>query len=160
MFGIGALKEHLLKQAQADRKIGPSLPTYPEIGSGPGDEAPAITETWRDCPGCRWRRTKTDSSHTRVPGVCKHPLVEPVSYNCPGCKHHKPDAHSDHTYEPGECRLIQKTNRPTATRRRGKHPRAPGLPPDDLPVSTAQAQLPDGTDLGAGDEEGLDPPRG
>ena len=48
--GICALKKHLLK---AGKRIGTSMPAYPEMGSGPGDEPQADPEAWRKCPGCR-----------------------------------------------------------------------------------------------------------
>ena len=35
-------------------------------------------ESWRKCPGCLGRMSKEDPAHSRTPGICKHPLVEPI----------------------------------------------------------------------------------
>ena len=123
----------------------------PSIATGADDtvrgDVDDGAEAWRKCPGCKGRMAATDPSHTREPGVCKHPSVEPIVYGCKGCQDRRPMAHSSHTYLPGECKFHTGGGRIVATRRRGKHPRPPATPASDLPAADAQAQLPDGSDL-------------
>ena len=91
---------------------------------------------------------KTDSSHNRVEGVCKHPFVEPVVHECRGCQKRMPEASLSHSHIPGECKFSNSFGRRSAPRT-GRHPRAPRVPAHGIPGSDAQAQLPDGTDLGS-----------
>ena len=130
-------------------------PSFPSIGVGPGDDEPspeAGNEAWRGCPGCRWRRTKTDPSHNRVPDVCKYPLEESIKWECPGCENYKNAGDSSHTYEAGKCKFHTQTPRLSGKKRQGKHPREPSTPSARHPTADLQAQLPDGADLGAADE--------
>ena len=87
--GISALKKDLLRPAPSSM--------FPETGTGPGDatseDVVAAQESWKDCPGCKWRRNKTVPSHTREPGVCKHPLTESIEYKCSGCRNWQCDRH-------------------------------------------------------------------
>ena len=129
---------------------------YPSVGSGSNDvdepqpdEVP--DEAWKNCPGCTGRQSATDTRHNRIPGVCKHPLVQPDMYDCKGCQAHRPSGHGDHTYETGRCRWSVTDTR-TGKRRSGKHPRPPAVKASASPTADLQAQLPDGTDLGAEDE--------
>ena len=80
------------------------IPCFPSVGSGPGDEGEVqVSEPWRKCKGCLWRLHKYDTLHTRRPGECKHPNVEPADFQCPGCVNHKPRSDASHTYGP-DCR--------------------------------------------------------
>ena len=139
---------------------------YPEIGTGPDDPSeepepqPKDRPPWYACPGCRWNRRKDDPSHNRVEGICKCPHVAPVVLGCKGCRQYKPDGHHTHTYIPGECKFADTAGRNSGPRkpRKGQHPREPSIPARSTPAQEAQAQLPDGTDLGAGDEEAASVP--
>ena len=136
------------------RVLQSALPSYPTVGTDPSDPSPPPEpqDFWRKCPGCRARAPKTDDRHNRRPGECKHPDVASITYKCPGCRLHRPAGHSDHTYEPPDCRLGSTSMQTRQTRRTGAHPRPPAARPVHSPVADAQAQLPDGTDLAAGDE--------
>jgi len=136
---------------------------YPSIATGTDGEDPSraqasqaegdnlAEEAWRQCPGCKGRMNKRHPAHNRTPGVCKHPLVEPWQHNCPGCIASKPSGDSSHNYMPGSCRWYSTQNR-SGKARTGHHPRAPRVRASASPTADLQAQLPDGTDLGAGDE--------
>ena len=142
-----------------------NLPEYenmfPAVGTDTADSAaapPAAEEAWRKCDGCRWRRSKTDPSHNREPGICKYPLDAPVEWDCPGCRKHANAGDSSHTYEPGSCKFTQVESRLVGQRRQGRHPREPSKPAARHPTADLQAQLPDGAFLGAADEAALQPP--
>ena len=143
--GICALEKHVKH---------PILQSFPSIAtsteSGDADAQPA--EAWRGCPGCRGRMASTDPAHNRVAGICKHPFVEPVVWGCRGCAKRLPEGSFAHTYIPGECKFSSRSGRASAPRRRGKHPRPPAILETGTPAADLQAQLPDGTDLGAADE--------
>ena len=62
----------------------------------------------------------------------------------------KPAGDSSHTYAQGECKHMTIAHR-KGIHRKGHHPREPAKRADELPVQDSQAQLPDGTDLGAGE---------
>ena len=129
--------------------------SYPSIGSGPSDPDPETElvegERWRNCKGCLWRRPKTDSAHSRVPGECKYPLTQAVTWECPGCKAPKPRWDSSHTYTPNECKWATASTR-TSKQRSGRHPREPRQRASAEPTARLQATGPDG-ELGRGDEE-------
>ena len=143
--GIVALKQFLQRHTVA---------AFPSIGVGGEDDGVAddavsgSSQSWRNCPGCRGRMNKTDASHNRVDGVCKHPFVEPVVHECRGCQKRLPEASLTHSHIPGECKFSSSFGRRFAPRT-GKHPRAPRVPAHGIPGSDAQAQLPDGSDLGS-----------
>ena len=140
----------------------PSTSAFPAISTGP-DTAGAEPgedeqdnadddQSWRKCPGCRGRMSKEDPAHNRTPGVCKHPLVEPIVYDCKGCRKRQPEGSFAHNYIPGECKFTSKPGRGTSTKRRGKHPRSPATSATGVPATDLQAQLPGGKDLGEDDE--------
>ena len=129
---------------------------YPSVGSGPGDcdtaaEVPrSESEPWRLCPGCRGRQARYDPRHSRVRGQCKFPDDEPHVFECPGCKAHRPIDHPTHTRGP-DCRLPLIEER-LGARRSGQHPRQPARRASASVAQDRQAQLPDGSDLGAVEE--------
>ena len=147
----------LVSDSELDVEDSDVAQTYPTIATGTTDTSEDQgSEPWRECPGCRWRRSKTDPSHNRVQGICKHANVAPVVWGCPGCKNFQPAGASTHTYVPGECKFHETSGRSVPTRRRGRHPRQPAAASSSVPVGDAQAQLSDGTDLAAADEEEFD----
>ena len=132
---------------------------FPSTAAGPdraGEPPPAAPEPAADqytCPACRWRRPKTDPSHTRDPDTCRHPLVEPINWPCPGCRANRPRSHEDHTLEVGNCRWHSaQTRQGAGAPRRGRHPRAGRQRASAEPT----AGLGDPA-LGAGDEARLAP---
>ena len=128
----------------AVQKLQHTSPAFPSVGVGP-DDVPgpgAGDEAWRGCPGCLWRRTKTDASHNRVPDVCKHPLVESITWECPGCTQYKITRDDNHTCEPGKCKFHSQQSRLSSQRRRGKHPREPSTPAaSQQPTSRRNCQV-------------------
>ena len=143
----------------ANQLTAPAEAVYPSVASGPAgpdDKGPEEAEEvegkewWRACPGCRGRQNKIDDRHNRIPGQCKYPEVESVSWNCDGCKNHRPRGHPSHTMGP-DCKhviLEERKGQP----RRGKHPRPPARKARDDASRDLQAQLPDQSDLGAVEE--------
>ena len=109
---------------------------------------PTKVEPFPNCPGCRGHVAASDKRHTRIPGECRYPDTPTVEYSCPGCRKNKPAGHEDHTYVDGECRQVSIASR-GYTERKGKHPRPPTTKAQKCPTSDAQAQLPDGSDLGS-----------
>ena len=99
---------------------------FPTVSAGtddpPGQPDTGGDEAWRKCPGCRWRRRNDDPSHTRIPGECKHPLVQPVEWTCPGCKANRRRDHESHTFEAGNCKWAMAGVR-AGVPRQGRHPR-------------------------------------
>jgi hypothetical protein len=63
------------------------------------------------CPGCDQGVWKHSWRHTRVLGVCRHPLVETIRMNCPACDDDKEQDHKDHTLKLGDCRWAVKSYR-------------------------------------------------
>ena len=110
------------------------------------------SEPFPNCPGCRGHQSSTDSRHTRVLGECRFPDTESIEWSCPGCKKNKPAGHEDHTYVHGECKQVSISSR-GFTDRKGRHPRPPTQKATKCPTADAQAQLPDGSDLGQSKEE-------
>jgi len=126
---------------------------YPVDSGNQTEEKPKSkkVEPFSNCPGCRNHHAKTDPRHIRTPGECRYPDTKVIEYSCPGCKRNKPVAHEDHTHIDGECKHISTTIR-GYSERKGKHPREPTKKATKCPTSDAQAQLPDGSDLGASGE--------
>ena len=106
-----------------------TVSAYPSIATGTGDpdDDAGANETWRACPGCRWRRPKDDRSHTRIHGVCKCPDSATVEYTCPGCEKYRPLGNKLHTYLLGGCKFAEKSGRKKGTLRTGRHPREPAV---------------------------------
>ena len=136
---------------------------YPSVGTGPGDESEAAdaedSEPWRKCDGCRGRKRATDPLHSRIPGECKYPLVEPVSWDCVGCAANRPRWHSSHSYKPEECKWAVAQTR-SGTKRKGRHPRdgrkkASAEPTAGLPGSTPEGELGAGDEVSAENMSGL-----
>jgi len=123
---------------------------YPTVGTGPDDEATQVPERYQwKCKQCRNNISKYDVRHTRIESECRHHDVEPITYDCPGCKEHKPASHKMHNYNPNQCKWAV-AHRRRSHMRTGRHPRMPRTPAIDDETKDAQAQLPDGTDLGQG----------
>ena len=138
----------------------PQLLAYPTVGTdaAAADLGQVDTEAdWRKCAGCRHRRSYDDPEHSRIPGECRVPLIQPVVYDCPGCIGRKHRSDEAHTYEAGECRWATAQSRASAPRL-GHHPRlgrvrARDHPTRDLPGDTlgiadedaAVAAVPSGT---------------
>ena len=144
--GITNLRELVNSREHAYPTIGTSTDAS-EPSSEPAedpDKRPAV------CPGCKGHLNRNDPRHTRDPDTCKYPLDAPVIWTCPGCKKMKPAGDSSHTYAQGECKHMTIAHR-KGIHRKGHHPREPAKRADELPVQDSQAQLPDGTDLGAGE---------
>ena len=70
--------------------------------TAPPTEVPG-EEWWRKCPGCRGRQNQHDDRHNRVPGQCKYPRSESISWKCEGCRFHRPRGHPTHTMGP-DCK--------------------------------------------------------
>ena len=115
-----------------------------ETGTEAPDEEPG-SEWWRKCPGCRGRQARWDDRHNRVPGQCKYPEDESVTWNCPACKAHRPRGHGTHTFGP-DCKHAIIAER-LGTPRKGAHPRPIAKKAVDDPTKDLQAQLPDSSDL-------------
>ena len=134
---------------------GNSRLMYPSVASGTGDDASAVprseAEPWRKCPGCRGRQARWDPRHTRIRGQCRFPDDEPHEFKCPACQAHRPLTHPTHTRGP-DCRIPHVEAR-VGARRSGRHPRDPARRATDSTAADLQAQLPDGSDLGALEEE-------
>ena len=126
--GIDMLARHLanVKPWRLDTCLGKLqsgfLSSFPSVSTstdGPGaesNEAADGNEPWRKCKGCLWRLEKHDPMHSRVPGICKHPNVEPMTFNCPACKSRKHRSDPGHTFGP-DCRHVLTQER-RSTRRR------------------------------------------
>ena len=134
-----------LTQAFPSAAVGPD-----EREAAPPTEVPG-EEWWRKCPGCRGRQNQHDDRHNRVPGQCKYPHSESISWKCEGCRFHRPRGHPTHTMGP-DCKHVLVEER-KGVPRRGRHPRAPARKAVDDPSRDLQAQLPDGTDLGQIEED-------
>ena len=143
--GIIMLKLHLETSIDPEHFAFPTRST----NTSADDEARA-DESWRKCPGCRGRQSKTDPRHSRVRGECMWPDVKPVVWGCPGCKQHKPYGHPSHTHSEN-CKHAVIAHR-TGVPRTGRHPRPPDRPASASVAADLQPQLADGTDLGALDE--------
>ena len=130
---------------------------YPSVAAGPDAEPEQAqseepgSEWWRSCPGCRGRQNKYDDRHNRVPGQCRYPDVEALSWSCPGCRAHRPRGHPTHTLGP-DCKHVIFAER-KGQPRQGRHPRAPARKATDDISKELQAQLPDTSDLGAAEED-------
>ena len=108
---------------------------------------PGKTQPFPNCPGCRGHVAASDKRHIRTLGECRYPDTPTVEYSCPGCRKNKPAGHEDHTYDEN-CRQISTASR-GYSERKGKHPREPTTKAVKCPTADAQAQLPDGSDLGS-----------
>ena len=107
-------------------------------------------DQYKECPGCKGHLNRTHKNHTRIPGKCRFPFDVSEHWECPACKADAP-AGGNHTYELGKCRQFSIERRGNTTRT-GKHPREPAKKATNDPTTDMQAQLPDGSDLGAADE--------
>ena len=80
-----------------------------------------------NCPGCRRHMASGRREHTRVPGECRYPDVEPEpEWTCPGCIRVPPRdrIHADHNNILGECRWASADTWASSTKnRRGGFPR-------------------------------------
>ena len=127
--GIVRLKAKLRKQCAS---------TYPTIGTGPDDITPPTAPKWWDeCEGCRGNMARTRREHTRTPGKCRYPNVEPEPiWTCPGCARvpQRARGHDDHTGVEGECRWASASTRNKGRHARsGPHPREARLPAETDP---------------------------
>ena len=144
-YGIILLKVHLETSIDHDQFAYPTRGTDTSSGRDP-----VLDESWRRCPGCRGRQSKTDPRHNRVRGECLWPDVEPIVWGCIGCRQHKPYGHPAHTHDE-DCKhavIIHRTGVP----RTGRHPRPPSQPASASVSTDLQPRLADGTDLGEVDE--------
>ncbi|CAE7222318.1 unnamed protein product [Symbiodinium sp. CCMP2592] len=141
----------LLCAAEQLTQVYPSTAAGPDAESGDAPAEEPGDEWWRKCPGCRGRQSKHDDRHNRVPGQCKYPDAESLTWTCEGCRFHRPRGHPSHTMGP-DCRHVIAEERKGAPRR-GRHPRPPSRKAVDDPSRDLQAQLPQGADLGQQEEE-------
>ena len=148
--GVIRLKRHL-------NKVWYEV-AYPSVGSGPGDPDAPRPEVYKwKCQACRHMRSKHDPRHTRIPGECSREHDEPIEYDCPGCKAFKPAGHGMHVDDAARCKWAMVPRR-RAHMRQGRHPRHGRIPATGSETTDAQAQLPDGEDLGQYEERDLFPP--
>ena len=80
----------------------------------------------------------TDTSHNRIPNVCKFPLVEPIEWKCEGCARKpkpRPRGHDSHSEIPGECRWATNADfkRHLGRRAAEQHPRNATVPTRVIP---------------------------
>ena len=100
-----------------------------------------------------------DVTHSRTPGECRYPLIEPRIWTCPGCERRTPRWTSvgsgAHNYLPEQCKWATAPIR-NSTKRHGKHPRPGRKKASDEPTAGLPATTPEG-ELGAGDEAAAPP---
>ena len=95
-----------------------SINAFPSAAIGTADEGEIpVGEAWRKCKGCLWRLQQHDPMHTRIRGECKHPDVQPLTFDCPACKARKNRSDEGHTFGP-DCRHVLTAQRSKAVRRR------------------------------------------
>jgi hypothetical protein len=110
---------------------------YPSTASGSSDPPMGSSVPKWKCPGCRGNMAAARREHTRIPGECRHPLVEPEQeWTCPGCVSTpaKPSTHPAHTYRWQECRWAHAPSR-SSKEPRGPHPREARIPASDDPTA-------------------------
>ena len=137
-------------------KVARPQPGVPQAGY----DSRAKPHHLSSCPGCRYRRSRNDWTHTRVIGECGYPHDEPQLWECEACMDHLPRATGEHLLEPGKCRFATNPKRAYAPRR-GHHPRDPARratadPTAGLPGTGRAPDLGEPQELGAAGEARID----
>ena len=78
-------------------QVYPSVAAGPDAESGDAPVEEPGDEWWRKCAGCRGRQSKHDDRHNRIPGQCKYPEAESLTWTCEGCRFHRPRGHPSQT---------------------------------------------------------------
>ena len=143
------------RECSSQLAVAPCLPVASTSSAQPWADA-IPEEQWRKCPGCRGKLEAGDTRHSRKPGECKWPLVQPDAWACPGCVLHKPRGHASHNEKVGECKWGSAGVRYRGRERTGRHPRAPRLPAVSDPSAGLRLSADDPDDQ-AGDDDIPDP---
>ena len=155
---LALYSQHVCVDSSYPIEESSSIPSFsskgPEQISDEAADPTAVPPAFHKCPGCKNRRSRYDSDHTRVDGECRYPYDETEKLKCPGCLNRRTKYnrhHISHNNVFGECKWADSQVRTSTKRIRG----AGRLRASVEPTSSEPATK-DGQELGAEYEQPLE----